>query len=136
MVLSCFRRHFDPTPYSREFLGLEDCARFYAATMALADSCRKKLPLNVLDIRYEDIVGDFEPAIRTLCTFTGIGWRESLRDFRQAATKIDLRSASARQVRRGLYSGAAGHWRHYRKELEPILPILAPWVDRFGYPPE
>jgi hypothetical protein len=136
VVLSCFRRHFDPTPYSAEFLQLEDCARFYAATMALAEACRKKLPLDVLELRYEDIIDNFDFTTRALCGFAGIAWSETVRDFRQAAATIDLRSASARQVRRGLYSGTAEHWRHYRDELRPVLPILAPWVARFGYPPE
>jgi len=136
VVLSCFRRHFDATPYSREFLQLEDCARFYAATMEFADACRNKLPLSMFDLRYEDIVGDFDSTIRSLCALTGIGWHESMRDFRQAADTIDLRGASARQVRRGLYSGAAGHWRNYCEELAPVLPILAPCVARLGYPPE
>jgi tetratricopeptide (TPR) repeat protein len=136
VVLSCFRRHFDCTPYSAEFLQLEDCARFYAATMAFAEACRKKLPLDVLELRYEDIVDNFDSTIRSLCGFAGIAWSETMRDFRHAAGTIDLRGASARQVRRGLYSGTAGHWRHYRDELAPVLPILAPWVARFGYPPE
>ncbi len=134
VVLSCFRRHFDPTVYSREFLQLEDCARFYAATMTLADACRNKLPLDVLELRYEDIVDNFDSAVGGLCRFTGVAWAETMRDFREAAATIDLRGASARQVRRGLYSGAAGHWRHYREQLAPVLPILAPWVARFGYP--
>jgi Flp pilus assembly protein TadD len=136
VVLSCFRHHFDPTPYSMEFLRLEDCARLYAASMALADVCRRKLPLDILELRYEDLIGDFAATAHELCRFSGITWNDTMRDFRQAAETIDLRSASARQVRRGLYTDAVGHWRHYREELAPVMPILAPWVARFGYPEE
>ncbi|HEY3637055.1 MAG TPA: sulfotransferase [Rhizomicrobium sp.] len=136
VVLSCFRRHFDPTPYSREFLDLEDCARLYAATMSLADACRQKLPLQILELRYEDLIGNFTDTVHSLCRFIGVAWSGSKDDFQQAAGSIDLRSASARQVRRGLYGGAVGHWRHYRQDLAPVLPILAPWATRFGYPVE
>ncbi|MGH6876934.1 MAG: tetratricopeptide repeat-containing sulfotransferase family protein, partial [Rhizomicrobium sp.] len=136
VVLGCFRRHFDPTYYSFEFLRLGDCARFYGATMALADVCREKLPLAILEHRYEDMVADFETSVRALCNFTGLAWSGAMRDFRQAAGAIDLRSASARQVRRGVYPDAVGHWRHYREQLAPVLPILAPWGARFGYPAE
>lgn len=136
VVLSCFRRHFDRTAYSMEFLQLEDCARLYASAMALADVCRKKLPLDILELRYESIIDDFDSTVGTLCDFTGVNWNETMRDFRRAADTIDLRSASARQVRRGLYAGAVGHWRNYREELAPVLPILALWVARFGYPAE
>ena len=27
-------------------------------------------------------------------------------------------------------------WRAYREQLQPVLPTLAPWVERFGYPAE
>jgi hypothetical protein len=104
--------------------------------MALADACRAKLPLEILDLRYEEVVGDFDATVGGLCGFAGIDWSPSLRDFHAAAETIDLRSASARQVRRGLYSDAVGHWRNYREELAPVLPILAPWAARFGYPVE
>jgi tetratricopeptide (TPR) repeat protein len=66
VVLSCFRRHFDPTPYSLEFLQLDDCAHFYAATMAFAEACLRKIPFRLLELRYEDIVDNFDDTTRTL----------------------------------------------------------------------
>jgi hypothetical protein len=26
-----------------------------------------------------------------------------------------------------------GRWRHYRRQLEPVIPILAPAMERLGY---
>jgi hypothetical protein len=40
---------------------------------------------------------------------------------------------SAAQLARGLYDGS-GQWRNYREQMAPVLPVLAPWVDKFGYP--
>ncbi len=136
VVLSCFRRRFNPTPYSFEFLRLDDCARFYAATMTLAERYREKLPIDLHEHRYEDMVADFESSLRAVCDFTGIAWSESMRDFRASADGIDRRSPSAAQVRRGLYGDAVGQWRRYRDQLASILPILAPWIAKFGYPME
>jgi tetratricopeptide (TPR) repeat protein len=133
VVLSCFRRRFNPGPYSFEFFRLDDCARFYSATMELAELYRAKLPLAIHEHRYEDMVADLESSVRAVCNFTGIAWLPAMRDFRGAAEEIDRRSASAAQVRRGLYREAVGQWRQYRDELAPVLPILAPWVARFGY---
>jgi hypothetical protein len=31
-----------------------------------------------------------------------------------------------------IYQRAAGRWRRYRSHLEPVLPVPAPWVERFG----
>jgi hypothetical protein len=38
-------------------------------------------------------------------------------------------------VARGLYRGD-GQWRRYAVELEPVMPILEPWIKRFGYAAE
>jgi hypothetical protein len=37
-------------------------------------------------------------------------------------------TASVTQVRRGLYDGS-GQWQPYRRYLEPVLPLLQPWID-------
>jgi hypothetical protein len=39
---------------------------------------------------------------------------------------------SATQVTKKLYDGSK-QWRRYEEQLRPILPILEPWVKRFGY---
>jgi tetratricopeptide (TPR) repeat protein len=49
VVLSCFRRRFDITGYSYEYLRLEDGAQFYADTMSLIAEYRRKLPLDVME---------------------------------------------------------------------------------------
>jgi hypothetical protein len=119
-----------------EFLGLEDAARFYASIMQLADIYRKKLPLNILDHRYEDMVTDFDGRIQAVCNFIGAEWAEDMRNFSKNAPSVDIRSPSATQVRKPLYDEAVAQWRRYAKELEPIMPILKPWVEKFGYPAE
>jgi hypothetical protein len=32
-----------------------------------------------------------------------------------------------------IYTRAAGRWEHYREQLAPVLPVLEPWVRKFGY---
>jgi tetratricopeptide (TPR) repeat protein len=136
VVLSCFRHRFDVSPETFEFLDLEDCAHYYASVMHLAKLYREKLPLRLLFHRYEDMVDDFDPSVQAVCEFIGVEWRRSMRDFAGGADIINEGSVSAAQVKRGLYKGAAGQWRRYRKQLEPILPILQPWVEEYDYPAE
>ncbi len=133
VVFSCFRRRFNPTPFSYEFLDLGDCARYYASAMALSQLYRQKLPLAIHDHRYEDMIADFDSTTRAACAFAGIDWNASMRDFLAVAQGIDRRSASAAQVRRGLYDDGVDQWRQYREQLRPVLPILDPWVAQFGY---
>jgi Flp pilus assembly protein TadD len=133
VVFSCFRRHFEINPTMFEFLTLSDGARFYALVMELAQAYRTVLPLDILDHRYEDMIADFDGRIQRVCQFLGLEWTEAMRDFGAKAQEREIRSPSALQVRRGLYGDGAGQWRHYEKELAPIEPILAPWVQNFGY---
>lgn len=135
VVLSCFRRHFDVNAVMFEFLDLEAGARFYSATMDLAEAARAKLPLDLLEHRYEDMVADFEGRLRRVCDYLGIEWTDEMRDFSVAAQNRSIRSPSASQVRRDLYRSAVESWRNYAPQMKPVLPILEPWAQRFGYPP-
>ena len=85
-------------------------------------------------MRYDRLVADFEPTVRAMAEFVGLEWTEDFRAFDKTAKTRGVRTASATQVRRGLYDGG-GRWRRYREQLEPVLPILAPWVARFGFAP-
>jgi hypothetical protein len=57
-------------------------------------------------------------------------------DFADRARRGEVASASAAQIARGLYGDGSGHWRRYRDQMAPLLPILEPWVRRFDYPLE
>jgi hypothetical protein len=133
VVFSCFRRAFQVNAGMYQFVTLEGAALYYDAVMRLAEVYRGKMSLDLHDIRYERLVEDFEGETRAVCEFLDIDWRESLYDFASVARERRIRTPSAAQVRGGLYSGGEGQWRRYAKHLEPILPILRPWVERFGY---
>jgi Tfp pilus assembly protein PilF len=135
VVLSCFRRHFDTSAVRFEFLTLDNGAGFYSAMMDLADAARAVLPLDVLEHRYEDMIDDFEGRIRRVCAYLGIEWTDEMRDFAVAAQGRSIRSPSADQVRRSLYRSAVESWRNYQAQIAPVLPVLEPWVERFGYAP-
>jgi tetratricopeptide (TPR) repeat protein len=136
VVLSCFRRRFGINPSTYEFLDLERTAANYAGVMALAELLETKLELNEHRLFYERLVADFAGETRAVCEFIGAGWRDDLIDFADRARRGRVASASGAQIARGLYRGGAGQWRRYRDQLAPVLPILAPWIERFGYPPD
>lgn len=134
VVLSCFRHRFEANQLTFEFLRLEDCARFYGATMELVELCRQKMSIAVYEHRYEDLIDNFDASVRAVCDFIGLEWNEAMRDFVAASGVISRRSQSAAQVRRGLYKCGIGQWRPYGAQLVPVMPILSPWIARFGYP--
>lgn len=134
VVLSCFRQNFHVGPMTYAFTSLESTARHFDATMRLIEHCRAVLPIEVHEVRYESLVADFDAASASLCSAAGIAWLPAMRAFDRTARRRGVATASALQVRRGLYDGS-GQWLRYRAEMEPVLPILAPWVKRFGYVP-
>ena len=132
VVLSCYRINFTPSPAAFAFSDLEEAARHYDALMRLTELCRERLPLACHEVRYDRLVAEFEPTVRAMAGFIGMEWTDDFRTFDKTAKTRGVRTASATQVRRGLYDGG-GRWRRYGEQLEPVLPILAPWVERFGF---
>jgi tetratricopeptide (TPR) repeat protein len=133
VVLSCFRRLFVPNDYVYEFLSLEGTARFYDEAMRLAALFRERLALRVLDVRNEDLAADFDGQTRALCDYLGLAWDDAMRDFARVARTRRIATPSAQQIMRGISRDGIGHWRAYANELAPVMQIIAPWIERFGY---
>ena len=136
VVLSCFRRGFKVNPSMYQFVSLRTAAGFYDAVMSLADRYRRLAADRVHPVRYEALVSDFEGQVRAICAFAGLEWNERLNDFARTARSRTIRTPSAPQVRKGLYTSGAGQWRRHSAHLAPVRAILAPWVDTLGYDPE
>jgi tetratricopeptide (TPR) repeat protein len=134
IVLSCFRINFAPSPAAWSFSDLEETARHYDALMQLTELSRARFSLAFHEVRYDRLVTDFEPTVRAMAAFCGLEWTDAFLRFDRTAQVRGVRTASATQVRRGLYDGR-GQWHRYADQLAPALPILAPWVERFGFAP-
>jgi tetratricopeptide (TPR) repeat protein len=132
VVLSCFRRRFQMTANMYELLDLDDAARFYAAVMDAGEAAREKLSLPVFESRYETLVGGIEAQARALCDFLGLPYDARMLDFAATARDRAIATPSGAQVVRDLHSGE-GQWRAYQDQMRSVLPILAPWVARYGY---
>lgn len=134
VVLSCFRRRFNLNPSTYELLDLRRAAALYDGMMSFTEAFRAAFPFNEYPLVYERLVEDFTGEAKAVCAFIGADWRDDLSNFAGRAKRGDVASASSAQIARGLYADGAGQWRRYRHELEPVLGLLAPWVERFGYP--
>jgi Tfp pilus assembly protein PilF len=132
VVWSCFKTSFALTNAALDFTTLDGVARHYDAMMQLIERARQRLPLAFHEVRYEDLVTDFDGATRALCDFARLAWDESVRRFDRTAQARGVATASASQVRKGLYDGRR-QWEPFARWLEPLKPILAPWIDKFGY---
>ena len=132
VVWSCFRTQFALTNAALDFTTLERTARHYAAMMRLLETAQARLSLAFHVVRYESLVADFDATTRTLCAFAGLEWSPAVRRFGSTAKARGVATASAGQVRKGLYDGRR-QWEPFAPWLEPVMPILEPWLIRFGY---
>jgi Tfp pilus assembly protein PilF len=134
VVLSCFMQDFGLNNTMANFCTLADAVALYVRTMELWQLYREQLPLCVHTIRYEDVVDDFDGQVRALCAFLGVEWQDGLRDFSaNALARGRIDTPSYEQVSRPLYREARYRWERYREFLEPHLPALQPWIERYGY---
>ena len=131
VVFSCFRRRFGMNPSMFELLTLDGATRFYGAVMDLFETYVTKLALDVTHVRYEDVVKDLEGEARRVCKVLSVEWVDEMRNFAQSA-RLSA-TPSGLQVKKGLYESGAGQWKKYERHMSAVLPLLAPWVQRWGY---
>lgn len=135
VVLSCFQQRFAINAAMAQFLEIGRAGAYYDQVMALFELCRSRLNLELHQVRYEDVVVDLENAARDLCVFLGVPFESAMLNYRETALRRDIATPSARQVIEPLYNRSMGRWRRYEEELKPVLPLLAPWAERYGYAP-
>jgi len=133
-VLSCFMQDFGASAAMASFLTLEGGARLYDGVMDLWHAYARVLPLPIHVLRYESLIESFEDTARPLLAFLGLPWEEALRHHtRTARQRGRINTPSYDQVTQPLYKSAMGRWHRYREAMEPVLPLLRPWVRHFGY---
>ncbi len=118
--LSCYFQDFGPRqPFTCDF---DHLARYYRDYQRLMAHWHAVLPIPILDVPYEALVGDQEGWSRKLIDFVGLDWDDRCLVFHQ--TERPVFTSSAWQVRQPLYNSSIGRWRHYEKHLEPLFQAL------------
>jgi tetratricopeptide (TPR) repeat protein len=119
--LSCFSiLFFGDQPHAYD---LGELGRYYRGYAALMDQWRRVLPTGVmLDVRYEDMVTDFEAQSRRIVAHCGLDWDDRCLAFHE--TKRPIRTASLLQVRQPLYRSSLKRWRPDDATLQPLLSGL------------
>lgn len=135
VVLSCVMQLMVPSAATRHLLTLADTAALYAQVMQWWLQVRELLPMRWLEFRYEDAVADFEGCFRRVFDFVGLDWRPEVLAFHQRGAGRYVASPSRNQVAQPLFSSSVQRWRHHAAALAPVQPVLAPFVEAFGYEP-
>lgn len=134
VCLSCFMQNFGTNGSLAGFFALESGVSVYTKVMQIWLDAVRLLPLKYHQIRYEDLVTDFEQESHSLLDFLGVGWNESVREHdKHAMGHSNINTPSYHQVTQPIYQHAKYRWKRYAKQFEPLMPTLQSYIEHFGY---
>ncbi|MDR3439750.1 tetratricopeptide repeat protein [Telmatospirillum sp.] len=119
--LACFSKLF--AGHQSYAYDLAELGRYYRAYDRLMEHWRLTLPAGVmLEVHYEDVVADMENQTARILAHCGLPWDDRCLSFH--LTRRLVRTASATQVRRPLYSSSVGRWHIYGHLAGPLFEAL------------
>ena len=102
---------------------MDELVMYYRQYHEIMQHWQRVLPGKVLDVHYEETVGDLEAQVERILAHCGLPFEEACLRFHE--TNRAVRTASSEQVRQPLYTRALGTWRRYEKHLQPWREELA-----------
>ena len=134
VLLSCYVTNFRMNDGMANFVNLETGAELYDVSFSYFERVQSLMPTPTHTVMYEKVVADQDRELRKLFEFLGLDWHDAVLDHQTTALgRGRIKTASYAQVVEPIYQRSAGRWQNYRKHLEPIFPVLRPWVEKFGY---
>jgi tetratricopeptide (TPR) repeat protein len=118
--LSCYFQQF--TIGNLFSFDLRECGKHQVQTDRLIAHWLKVLPVRMLEVGYEELVGDLEGQSRRIIEFLGLPWDAGCLDFHR--TERTVLTASDWQVRQPIYKRSVGRWRNYERHLGPLMEGL------------
>ncbi len=101
---------------------LSEIAQFYIGYRRLMQHWHRLLPGRILDLSYETLVTDFEPAVRRLLEDVDLPFDAACLEFHRNPTPVI--TASSVQVRQRLYGSSLDLWKHHSEGLAPARALL------------
>ncbi|MDC8832465.1 tetratricopeptide repeat-containing sulfotransferase family protein [Alteromonas gilva] len=109
---------------------LNECAQYISHYQQLMQFWHQQFPGRILDVKYEELVGDIRSGVSRLLTFLDLPWQDKCLQFHQQ--KSAVATASVSQVREPVYTRSVSAWKHYSRFLSPGLDQL----EAMGIAPE
>lgn len=134
VLLSCSMQPFRSPAFMVMCSSLQRLACGYADAF---EQCCKHLEVfkpQVLEWRYECVVENFDDAIARLGQFLAVEDASPFARFAEhARARRFIATPSYAQVTQPVSRVSVDRWKNYRQRFEPALPLLRPWLERFGY---
>jgi tetratricopeptide (TPR) repeat protein len=134
VVLSNFMQEYTSNAANAHFFDIADAARLYAGTMDYWQRAKQSLPLDIHELRYEDLVSAPDVTLRRLLQKLELPWQdEVLSGHSHRAREVRSNTSSYHQIAEPLYDRSVDRWRRYLPQLQPVLALLKPAAENFGY---
>ena len=134
VVVSSYTSNFKLNEGMSSFLDLNTTAELYDLSFRYFEQSQELIGFPIHKVIYERLIADRERELGSVLDFLGLQWSDEVLDHESTAkTRGRVKTASYAQVFEPIYTRSAGRWQNYRKYLAPVLPILEPWVKKFGY---
>jgi hypothetical protein len=125
--LSNYRIHFaEGQTWS---YNLRELGRYYRRYWNLMQHWREQFPEALYEVRYEDNVADVEGQARKLIDYLGLPWYDGVLEFYN--TDRPVKTASATQVRKPIYTTSTNRWKRFEKYLKPLLEEIHDIVELY-----
>ena len=125
----CFSGYKQLFAEGQEFsYDLDDLGSYYRDYVKLMDHWQTVLPGDILQVNYEQVVGDLEGQVRRVLDYCGLAFEAQTLEFHD--TERSVRTASSEQVRQPLYRDGLDQWRNFETELQPLEAQLSDSIQR------
>lgn len=118
--LSIYSHNFSTNhPYASD---LGTLGHYCKASMELMDHWRTAYDIDIMTVRYEELVFRQEEVSRAMIDFCGLEWEPACLRFYDAERVVNTPSHA--QVRRPIYTNSIGRWKNYETFLTPLIESL------------
>lgn len=133
-LLSCYMQQFRAPDLALICTDLTSLAGHYARVFDFWYAQWPLLRPESLELRYESLVADVEAETRRLADFLGLPWDDAmLAPGAHARAKPYISTPSYSQVIQPVNQGSIGRWKRYEDRFAAVLPVLAPFLERWRY---
>lgn len=120
--LSCYFQHFAEAKTMDFTTDLADLGHFYNNYKRMMAHWNDVLPHRIVNVAYEEMVGNQEAMSRMLIDRVGLEWDDACLKFNE--NDRGVLTASQWQVRQPIYKTSLERWRKYETELAPLIEVL------------
>jgi hypothetical protein len=135
VLLSCFMQNFRAPELALLCRDLPTLAGAYDRAFGFWYSQWPLLQPSTYELRYDRLTSEFGSEVAKLSDFLQLPLHQAmLAPAAHARAKGFVSTPSYAQILEPVNTKSVGRWHHYERHFQPVMPILAPWLERFGYP--